>query len=96
MNGKKTRDWYYLQLKGLRKISQEESSFLNKCLKTAKVLRIDEEIKEYSKIDFTKCIAYKACHRDPDWLDAVATTRTELYTTTPYVYNFTPDDPYKK
>ena len=95
MNSKKTRDWYYIQLKGLRQMSQEESSSLNKCLKTAKVLRIDEKINEDSKIDFTKCIAYKACNKDPDWLDAVATTATELYTTTPFVYNFTPDEPYK-
>ena len=80
----------------MRKMSMDESSSLNKCLKRAKVMRLDEEITENSKIDFTKCTAYKACDRDPDWLDAVATTATVFYTTTPFVYNLTPDDPYRK
>ena len=47
-----------------------------------------------SVADFTKCIAYKACNKDPDWQDAIATTATDLYTTTPFRYDFTPDDPY--
>ena len=77
-------------------MTTDESSSLNKCFKTAKVMRLDGGIAENPKIDFTKCIAYKACDMDPDWLDAVATTATEFFTTTPFVYNLTPDDPYKK
>ena len=94
MNGKKTRDWYYLQLKGLNSLDQQDVQLLHKCLKTGKVFRIEEEISDASEADFTKCTAYKACNKEPDWLDAVATTTTEFYTTTPYGYDFTPDDPY--
>ena len=94
MNGKKTRDKYYLQLKGYQIEDEKNKTLLDKCLQTAKVLRINEEMVDESVADFTKCIAYKACNKYPDWQDAIATTATDLYTTTPFRYDFTPDDPY--
>ena len=57
MNGKKTRDFYYMQLQnlsGFGNISEASFDSINKCVKSAKVYRMLEDID--SKIDMTRCV----------------------------------------
>lgn len=57
MNGKKTRDFYYMQLQnlsGFGDISDANFDSINKCVKTAKVYRMLEDID--SEIDMTRCV----------------------------------------
>ena len=95
-------------MQGLRdlEVDSDDLSKLNKCLKTANVFRINESdddlsssispTDELAKLDFTKCMAYKACKKTPDWMDLdPVTTTTAYYTTTPFVHPFDPDEPYK-
>ena len=56
MNGKKTRDYYYMQLQGLSgfgNLPDAHFDAVNKCIKTAKVYRMLEDIN--SDIDMTRC-----------------------------------------
>ena len=56
MNGKKTRDFYYMQLQGLSgfgNLSDAQFDAVNKCIKTAKVYRMLEDIN--TDIDMTRC-----------------------------------------
>ena len=56
MNGKKTRDFYYMQLQnlsGFGNISETDFDSINKCIKTAKVYRMLED--NDSDIDMTRC-----------------------------------------
>ena len=56
MNGKKTRDFYYMQLQGLTgfgNLSESQLDNVNKCIKTAKVHRMLEDAD--SDIDMTRC-----------------------------------------
>ena len=56
MNGKKTRDFYYMQLQnlsGFGNISEADFDSINKCIKTAKVYRMLED--NDSDIDMTRC-----------------------------------------
>ena len=70
MNGKKNRDFYYMQLQNVRDGFMEEDPVelkkYYKCLTSAKVYRVKNDDTTIEK-DYTKCVAYKACKKDPHW-----------------------------
>ena len=70
MNNKKTKDFYYLQLQNVNEFyysdDEEQMKKYYKCLTSAKVYRVKNDDTKIEK-DYTKCVAYKACKKEPNW-----------------------------
>ena len=65
MNGKEDKDYYYMQLLGLKNVEVDELETINKCITKAKVYWFEDngEMKDY-----TKCTHYSLCKKKIDWI----------------------------
>ena len=64
MNGKQTKDFYYLQVQGLANVEADNVEALNTCITRAKVYWLSDN---GQMTDFTKCTHYNLCKKTINW-----------------------------